>query len=155
LEVELLCSNPARWLYGRCSEWWQAARRTREKLVRAEIQKALAEKRALSLLLNLLNQEQRHEFQADGYFRVTGGSSGDRYRIRSDSMVNIDVLGEDGTVRYHLCGRPTGNIPMYDVMAGQLLYLQNAGTETGFLAQAKRHFTMPYGAMVADRSGEQ
>ena len=151
----MLCANPARWLYGQCSEWWHAARRTREKLVRAEIQKALAEKRALSLLLNLLNQEQRHEFQSDGYFRVTGGSSGDRYRIRSDSTVNIDVLRADGTVRYHLCGRPTGDIPMYDVMAGQLLYLQNAGTETRFLAQAKRHFIMPCGAMQADRSGAQ
>jgi hypothetical protein len=134
---------------------WQAVRRTREKLVREEVQRALAEKRALSLLLNLLNQDQRHEFQTNGYFRVKGGSSGDRYRIRSDSTVNIDVLGEDGTVRYHLCGRPSGNIPMYDVMAGQLLYLQDAGTEARFLAQAKRHFTMPIGAMVAGGSGGQ
>ena len=143
----MLCSNLARWIYGQCREWLQAARRTREKLVRAEIQKARAEKRALSLLLNLLNQEQRHEFQTDGHFRVTGGSSGNRYRIRSDSTVNIDVLSKDGTVRYYLCGRPTGDIPMYDVMAGQLLYLHNAGIETRFLAQAKKHFALPIADM--------
>jgi hypothetical protein len=126
----------------------QAARRAREKLGHEAMQKSRAEQKARSLLLTLLNQQQRHEFEAYGYFHVTGGSSGDRYRIRLDSAVNIDVLGENGTVRYHLCGRPTGNIPMYDVMSGQLLYLQDGGAETRFLEQANRHVTLSFAAMV-------
>jgi hypothetical protein len=126
----------------------QAARRRHERLGQEARQKDRVEQRALSLLLNLLNQEQRHEFQTYGYFHVTGGGSGDRYRIRVDSAVNIDVLGENGTVKYHLCARPSGNIPMYDVMAGQLLYLQDRGAETRFLAQANRHVTLSLAAMV-------
>lgn len=130
-----------------CREWWQAARRTRERLREEAIQKGRAEQRALSLLLGLLNQEQRFQFQAHGYFHVIGGSTGERYRIRLDSAVNIDVLGDNGTVRYHLCARPNGNIPMYDVMAGQLLYLQDRATEARFLAQANRHVTLSFAAM--------
>lgn len=137
----------ARWLWSQCRQWWQAARRTRDKLRQEAIQKGRAEQRALSLLLGLLNKEQRHEFQVHGYFHVTGGSTGDRYRIRVDSAVNIDVLGEHGIVKHHLCARPTGNVPMYDVMAAQLLYLQDAGTETRFLQQANRHVTLSFAAM--------
>lgn len=134
-------------LCARCREWLQAARRTREKLVQEAIQKGRAEQKAHSLLLSLLNKEQRYEFQAYGYFHVTGGGSGNRYRIRVDSAVNIDVLGENGTVRYHLCARPAGNIPMFDVMAGQLLYLQDGGAEKRFLERANRHVTMSLAAM--------
>jgi hypothetical protein len=139
--------NPVRWLCDRCSRWLQAARRTRERLGLEAIQQGRAEERARSLLLNLLNQEQRREFQARGYFHVTGGASGDRYRIRLDSAVNIDVLGENGSVKYHLCARPAGNIPMYDVMAGQLLFLQDGQSEARFLAQANRHVTLSFAAM--------
>jgi hypothetical protein len=143
----LLSLGRVKALFGWCRQWWQAARRTREKLREEAIQKGRAEQRALSLLLGLLNHEQRYDFQAHGYFHVTGGSTGERYRIRVDSAVNIDVLGENGTVRYHLCGRPNGNIPMYDVMAGQLLYLQDRVTEARFLAQANRHVTLSFAAM--------
>lgn len=107
-----------------------------------------AENRALSLLLNLLNEEQSREFHACGYFHVKGGSTGDRYRIRVDSVVNIDVLGDDGAIRYHLCARPAGNIPVYDVMAGQLLYLQDGNAEKRFLAQANRHVTLRFPALM-------
>jgi hypothetical protein len=124
-----------------------AARRARIRLGQEAIQKGRAEHKSLSLLLTLLNQEQRHEFRANGYFHVTGGSSGDTYRIRVDSAVNIDVLGANGTVRYHLCARPIGNIPMYDVMAGQLLFLQDRGAETRFLEQANRHVTLSFSGM--------
>ena len=144
----MLSLTRARWLCARCREWLQAARRRHERLGQEARQKDRVEQKALSLLLNLLNQEQRHEFQTYGYFHVTGGGSGDRYRIRVDSAVNIDVLGENGTVKYHLCARPSGNIPMYDVMAGQLLYLQDRNAETRFLAQANRHVTLSLAAMV-------
>jgi hypothetical protein len=147
LEVELQSSNWASYLYARCRQWLQAAQRTREKLERDVMQEHRAEQKALSLLLNLLNQEQRHEFQTYGYFHVTGAISGDRYRIRDDSAVNIDVVGENGTVRYRLCARPAGAIPVYDVMAAQLLYLQDSAAEKRFLNQAKRHIPLSFAAM--------
>jgi hypothetical protein len=131
----------------RCRDWLLAARRAQNRLAQAAFQKSRSEQRSLSLLLALLNQEQRHEFQVYGYFHVTGGSSGDKYRIRVDSAVNIDVLGQNGAVRYHLCAHPMGNIPMYDVMAGQLLYLQDAASEKRFLEHAIRHVTLSFAAM--------
>lgn len=144
----MLGLNRARLICARCRQWLQAVRRAHENLGQEAVQKGRAEQRSLSLLLSLLSPEQRNEFQSYGHFYVTGGSSGDRYRIRVDSAVNIDVLGENGTVKYHLCARPSGNIPMYDVMAGQLLYLQDGRAETRFLAQANRHVTLSFAAMV-------
>lgn len=131
------------WRLGaRCMAWLEAARRAREQLKQDEMRgKARAENKARALLLNLMNREQRHEFQACGHFHVRGGSTGERYRIREDPFVNIDVLSDDGTVKFHLCARPTGHLPIFDVMAGQMLYLQNADTEERFLAQANKHTT--------------
>ncbi len=114
---------------------WET-RRKRELAQETARSKRLAAHKAHVLLLNLLNSEQRREFQAHGYFHVTGGSSGDHYRIRMGSVANIDVLHNDGTVKRCLCAYPTGEIPVYDVMAGQLLYLQDPHAEKHFLAQA-------------------
>jgi hypothetical protein len=138
----------------RCAEWLQAAILAWQSTAREAAQRSLAEKRSLSLLLNLLSDEQRVEFQSHGYFHVTGGSSGERYRIRRDSAVNIDVLGKDGSARIYLCGRPIGNLPMYDVMAAQLLYLQDRDSETRFLEQANRHATLSFPGMMASRINE-
>lgn len=123
----------------------QAARRTPEQAAEEAIRhRRRAKRKAYSLLLNLLNPEQRQEFEAHGYFHLTGGATGDHYRIRVNSIVNIDVLLPDGTIKHHLCARPAGDIPMYDVMAGQLLYLQDPLAETRFLDQANKHPTPPY-----------
>lgn len=124
-------------------EWIRELQRERERAQEAMQNKHRAKRRALSLLLTLLNPEQRKEFQAYGHFHVTGGASGARYRIRVDPIANIDVLRNDGTVKHRLCAHPTGDIPMFDVMAGQLLHLQDPGTETRFLAQANSHPARP------------
>jgi hypothetical protein len=120
-------------------EWIREVQRERERAQEAIQNKDHAKRRALSLLLSLLNPEQRQEFQTYGHFHVIGGTSGNRYRIRVDLIANIDVLRHDGTVKHRLCAHPTGDIPMFDVMAGQLLYLQDPITETRFLAQANCH----------------
>ncbi|MGH8809635.1 MAG: hypothetical protein ACREX0_17315, partial [Noviherbaspirillum sp.] len=52
-----------------------------------------AKRRALGLLMGLLNEEQRQEFCAYRHFHVIGGLSGNRYRIRVAAFANIDVLG--------------------------------------------------------------
>lgn len=133
--------------WARCRDFLLEARRAHDRLGQEAVQKNRAEQRSLTLLLSLMNQEQRHEFQVYGYFHVTGGSTGDTYRIRVDSAVNIDVLGQSGAVKYHLCAHPIGNIPMYDVMAGQLLYLQDGASERRFLEQAIRHVTLSFATM--------
>jgi hypothetical protein len=142
-----LCRRGMRWLL--------AALLARQNSRYEAIHKARAEKRARTLLLNLLSDQQRLEFQSHGFFYVTGGSSGDRYRIRLDSVVNIDVISKDGTVREYLCARPIGDIPMYDVMAAQLLYLQDPGSEARFLNQANRHATLSFPGMMASRNIER
>lgn len=138
----------ARWLSACWVRWVQAVQGSRAHRERDTIRRARADRRAQSLLLSLLNDDQRAEFQALGQFHVTGGGSGTRYRIRRDSVVNIDVLGDDGAVRFRLCARPAGDIPMYDVMAGQLLYLQDRSAEARFLEQAHRHMTMSSAMLV-------
>lgn len=128
----------------------QARQLARESRSRQVLLRAQAEQKALSLMLSLLSREQRDEFDKVGYFHVTGGSSGDRYRIRRNSGVNVDVLGKDGHVEFHLCARPCGDIPMYDVMAGQLLFLQDRDAEAHFLQHARRHVTLLFPAMLRE-----
>ena len=101
-----------------------------------------ANRRALGLLLKLLNSEQREEFRKCGHFHVIGGKSHAHYRIRPDRVANIDVLGDDGTVLYRLCVAPAGAVPVYDVMAAQMLHLQDATAEERFLQMANVFYRM-------------
>jgi len=98
-----------------------------------------AKRRALGLLMGLLTDEQRQEFCTYRHFHVIGGLSGNRYRIRVAAFANIDVLGFNESVMYRLCAHPAGDIPVYDVMAAQLLHLQDAATEQRFLQHANVH----------------
>jgi len=98
-----------------------------------------AKRRALGLLMGLLNDEQRQEFCTYRHFHVVGGLSGNRYRIRVAAFANIDVLGFNESVMYRLCAHPAGDIPVYDVMAAQMLHLQDAATEQRFLQHANVH----------------
>lgn len=138
-------------LWTHCREWLQAVQLARERRSRQALQQAQAEQRALSLLRTLLSREQHDEFDRYGYFHVTGGRSGVRYRIRRNCGVNVDVLGNDGNVHYHLCARPAGDIPMSDVMAGQLLFLQDPDAEPQFLEHAKKHATLLFPTMLHER----
>ncbi|WP_019140183.1 hypothetical protein [Noviherbaspirillum massiliense] len=98
-----------------------------------------ARRRALGLLVRLMSQEQREEFRRSGQFHVIGGSSGTHYRIRVAMFANIDVLHPDGRVKHRLCAHPAGDVPVYDVMAAQMLHLQDPTTEHRFLQQANIH----------------
>jgi hypothetical protein len=84
-----------------------------------------------------MSAEQRQTFRTLGYFFVTGAHSGDRYCIRADMNANIDVLEHAGGADYRLCVLPAGEIPIYDVMAAQLLYLQDPRAEVLLLREAK------------------
>ncbi len=138
LDLQLLHAARRQWrrFRARCWKWMWEAQRKRDLAQQAIRNKRRATHKAHALLLSLLDSEQRQEFEVHGHFHVTGGISGDRYRIRTGSVANIDVLQNDGTVKHCLCAYPTGDIPVYDVMAGQLLYLQDPHAEKRFLAQA-------------------
>jgi hypothetical protein len=114
--------------------------RTEAELVRKAGRRR--KRRALVLLLRQLNHEQRQEFRVYGHFHVTGGNSGNRYRIRMDTTANIDVLDEDGKPKYRLCAGPV-DVPVYGMMAGQLLYLQDPASEQRFLQRANIHPAYP------------
>lgn len=98
-----------------------------------------AKRRALTLLLKLLSPQQRQEFREFRHFHVTGGRSGNRYRVRAATFANIDVLYANGRVKHRLCAHPTGDVPVYDVMAAQMLHLQDPVTEQRFLQRANVH----------------
>jgi hypothetical protein len=120
-----------------------ARRRNEEAAVEETRQYMRAKRRSLALMLSLMSPAQREEFRRYRYFHVTGGESGTGYRIRVASYTNIDVIGPTGSTLHHLCVRPWGDVPVYDVMAAQMLHLQDATTEMRFLRCANVHPVVP------------
>jgi len=128
----------------RFAEWigdyLDAARQRSERAAMEETRQYLrAKRRSLTLLLNLLSPAQREEFRRYRHFHVIGGETGTLYRIRVASFTNIDVIASTGDTMHHLCVHPGGDVPVYDVMAGQMLHLQDAATERAFLRSANVH----------------
>lgn len=130
-------------LWARSSQWIGDLQRERARAHRVIQDKRRAERRALTLLLKLLDCGQREDFRKRGHFHVTGGASGDCYRIRADPFANIDVLDPSLRVRHRLCAQPTGDVPVFDMMAAQLLYLQDPIAEARFLGIAIIHAVRP------------
>jgi hypothetical protein len=126
--------------YDRVREQVLENQRSSELAMREEMRNdRRAKRRALILLMTLLNPEQRQEFRKFRQFHVIGGSSGNRYRIRVAAFANIDVLCANGRVKHRLCAHPAGDVPIYDVMAAQLLHLQDPAAEQRFLQRANVH----------------
>lgn len=130
---------------------WERVRREmedpqqrRERVRRDALsQERRATRRSLVLLMKQMTPQQRREFRDHRYFHVIGGGSGERYRIRVGTIANIDAMRDDGTVKHRLCARPVDDVPVYDVMAAQLLHLQDPASEPHFLLQANVQPTLP------------
>jgi hypothetical protein len=136
LQLYLRLCRFATWV----DDYLNAARSRNEALAIEETKTYLrAKRRALTLMLGLLNPEQREEFRRYRHFHVIGGATGTRYRIRVAAFANIDVLGPTGRTMYRLCVHPGGDVPVYDAMAAQMLHLQDPVTEKSFLKQANVH----------------
>jgi hypothetical protein len=117
-----------------------AARQRNEEAMIEETHDLLrAKRRSLGLMMSLLSPEQRLEFETCRYFHVIGGSTGTLYRIRVAAFANIDIPGPHGRTMYRLCAHPAGDVPVYDVMAAQLLHLQDPAAEKAFLRHAHVH----------------
>jgi hypothetical protein len=80
--------------------------------------------RGLRLLRENLSRSQRDQYERSGYFDVTGGETGRRYRIKHGSQMNVEELdGHNRTIRC-LCFMPEGDLVTGDVMLAQKLALE-------------------------------
>lgn len=111
----------------------------RQQKEEAERQKArdAAAAKAAKLLLEELDADQRADFEAKKSFVVTA-KSGRKYRIRTGTHGNVDVLDKDGKPEARLCvqTRDEFALPTPDVMLAQKLYIEHAEEE--FLKVANR-----------------
>jgi hypothetical protein len=83
-----------------------------------------AYERGLRLLLEHLSPEQRREFVSYGYFHVTGGTSGCRYRICRGRQMNVHQLDAYSRRNCIWCFFPAGSLVDGDVMLAQKLALE-------------------------------
>lgn len=83
-----------------------------------------AEARSTQLLVHNLSATQRAEYAADGYFEVTGGDTGTRYRIQHGYQLNIEELDQAGRRIRLLCFLPGGRVPIGDIMLAQKIALE-------------------------------
>jgi hypothetical protein len=96
-------------------------------------------KRSVDLLLSLLDDEQRWQYQNHKMFAVKGQVTELTYRIEYGSAYNIKLIEEDNgniVAVAKLCALPQNGdtIPVPDTMASQLLQLR--GNEAAFLHKA-------------------
>ena len=94
-----------------------------------------SEARARRLLRDWLSPDQRVEFDANGFFEVTGSHTGRRYRIHHDTMSNVLELDETMEPKVGWCFLPERTLAAGDVMLAQKIALET--DEAAVLAIAK------------------
>jgi hypothetical protein len=92
--------------------------------VNADIGSKRAQERGIRLLKENLTVAQRRQYEKYGYFDVTGGISGKRYRIRHGRQMNIEQLDRNGRRVCGWCFFPQGSLVSGDVMLGQKVALE-------------------------------
>jgi hypothetical protein len=95
--------------------------------------------RGLKLLRSWLSPTQLAQFDALGYFDVTGSDSGKTYRIKFGICANIQEFDEDGVPRAGWCFVPENCLVPGDVMLAQKIALETG--ERAALAVANRFGT--------------
>jgi len=114
----------------RLLEWWAQQRNdyARSTLfasgMNADIGSRRAQERGIRLLKDNLTVAQRRQYEKCGYFDVTGGMSGKRYRIRHGRQMNIEQLDRNGRRVCGWCFFPQGSLVSGDVMLGQKIALE-------------------------------
>jgi hypothetical protein len=123
---------------GRIRQFWAESLRHRH-LLRAhakELGRPESEVRGIRLLREWLSTEQLGLFDKQGYFEVTGGQTGRRYRIRYGTATNIHELDRYGHPTVGWCFVPNEPLVPGDVMLAQKIALET--DELGALAVAKQ-----------------
>ena len=114
----------------RLLEWWAHQRNdyARSALLgsglSADIGSKRAQERGIQLLKQNLNVAQRKQYEKYGYFDVTGGKTGKRYRIRHGRQMNIEQLDRNGRRVCGWCFFPQGSLVSGDVMLAQKAALE-------------------------------
>jgi hypothetical protein len=116
---------------GDCSPSLRAVR----ALYRSFIEEKGPEGRARGLLREWLSPDQRAQFDADGYFEVTGSHTGRRYRIHQGTMSDVLELDEGMEPKIGWCFVPERALTAGDVMLAQKIALET--DEAAVLAVAK------------------
>jgi hypothetical protein len=104
-----------------------------------ELARVSAVRRADTLLLSLLSEEQQQAYRQHGSFEVIG-SAGGRYRINQGSVGNVQWIDEHDQAAGRLCAHPDMDedwLPDGDVALAQLLALTT--DERAFLNVANVH----------------
>jgi hypothetical protein len=104
-------------------------------LYRSFIQQNGPERRARGLLREWLSPNQRAQFDADGYFEVTGSHTGRQYRVHQGTMTNVFELDEEMQPKIGWCFVPERALVAGDVMLAQKIALET--DEAAVLAVAK------------------
>jgi hypothetical protein len=112
----------------RCSRWPKALRDWFREAQRER------EARGRRLLTEWLSPEQWAQYEANGYFDVSGCDTGKRYRIRHGIVTNVYELNEAGQPRTGWCFVPEGSLVAGDVVLAQKIALET--DERGALAVA-------------------
>lgn len=94
-----------------------------------ELEKS-SQARALRLLRDWLSPEQRAQFDARGYFDVTGCDTGKRYRIRHGASANVHEIEDSGRLGMGWCFVPIGGLVEGDVMLAQKIALETDELKT-------------------------
>ncbi len=114
----------------RLLEWWSQQRDDygRSALfgtgISADIGSKRAQERGMRLLKENLSPTQRTQYEKFGYFDVTGGKSGKRYRIRHGRQMNIEQLDRNGRRVCGWCFFPQGSLVAGDIMLAQKAALE-------------------------------
>jgi len=99
-------------------------------------EKAEAESRARSLLIDALTAPQLERFLKDECIPIDT-KAGNKYLIKKGRVANINVLNADGSIKHRLCAHPAVEVPDYDTMLAQMLHLKYS--EEDFLKIANMH----------------
>ncbi len=94
-------------------------------VVRQECRLKHAERKGMDLLLKNLSARQREQYQAFGYFDVTGSYTGRRYRIFQGRFGNVRELGANDRPHIGKCFLPEGDLVAGDCMLAQKIALEN------------------------------
>ncbi len=90
----------------------------------ADIGSKRAQERGIRLLMENLSAAQRKQYEKYGYFDVTGGKTGKRYRIRHGRQMNIEQLDRNGRRVCGWCFFPQGSLVAGDIMLAQKAALE-------------------------------
>lgn len=101
----------------------QREAKAKEEYEKAQAARIAAEARARELLLSVLSDQQREEYERTKAFRVKA-ADGKEYRLKHGWAGNVEELDEFGKAIARLCIHPSAAIPEADNLVAQKLMIE-------------------------------